>query len=171
MIKDTDLRVLPLKPSGSSSGGGGTNSTRQHSFVGCGPPLLLPCAVEDGRFSSAFRDDAQGLGFGRGGLYSPQCWRPATDAKAPLAVCHGGSSGGGDGPWYELDLGGSRLWEVHGVVTKGRAGFGTFLSLPTTDHNIHLRGIYGRRGIRDHLMRNARCRPASSGGVSVVWQL
>ena len=83
-LKDYDARVIP-------------------------PSLLgddLPVAVDDGRFSSAYGSPAVGAGFGRGGLYSPECWRPEKNQE---------------GEWYELDLGGIR--EVIGLITKGRAGF------------------------------------------------
>jgi hypothetical protein len=74
------------------------------------PPISLgehqPVGVEDGRASSIYGGSAVGVGFGRGGLYSPNCWRPQTNT---------------DGEWYELDLRGTR--EVTGLITKGRAGF------------------------------------------------
>lgn len=42
------------------------------------PGCALPIGVNDGRASSNYGDAARGDGYGRGGLYSPQCWRPSS---------------------------------------------------------------------------------------------
>jgi hypothetical protein len=58
-LKDYDVRVMP----GESLG--------NHQPVG----------VEDGRTSSIYGDTATGVGYGRGGLYSSNCWRPKTNQE------------------------------------------------------------------------------------------
>ena len=58
-LKDYDVRVLP------------PNSLGDHRPVG----------VQDGRCSSVYGGTATGVGFGRGGLYSPSCWRPETNRE------------------------------------------------------------------------------------------
>ena len=82
-------------------------------------PELFPCAVEDGDFSSSFRDDTVGTGHGRGGLYSPLCWRPK---KAEAAAPRQGPIDSSTSMWYQLDL--KQSVHVSGVVTKGRAAVG-----------------------------------------------
>ena len=40
-----------------------------------------PVGVQDGRCSSIYGGTATGVGFGRGGFYSPSCWRPETNKE------------------------------------------------------------------------------------------
>lgn len=58
-LKDYDVRVMP------------PDSLGEHRPVG----------VEDGRASSFHGGSVRGVGFGRGGLYSPNCWRPETNRE------------------------------------------------------------------------------------------